>query len=160
MATEPTPRDMIPALLDQHRPDRYDPTDKSWMDPVVDLVAADISAVEARQVAAIQYVSSAEATATRRTNKMLRAVATTGELPLDEWPTAMAWPLAVGDNERVALRAATIEDFTAFANRERRQAATDFTSRNQACEGALALADMLTETGAGTAGHLVEAVAS
>lgn len=143
---EPTAREMIPALLDRYRPDRYDPADKAWQDPVIEQVAFDISAAEARQMAATKLVSVAEATATRRTNALLREIAKTGEWPF-EWFESMAWPLAVDDSERVAVRAAHPEDFRRFAGRERRAAARDFTSRNDACEGAEFVADFMFDHG-------------
>lgn len=158
--TTPTAREMIPELLDRHRPDRYDPNDHSWQDPVIYLVAAEITSTEARQIAAARLVSTAEATATRRTNQMLREVLASGEWPL-AWMDALSWPLAVDDHERVALRAATVDDFERFANRERRAAANDFASRNASCEGALHIADLMRENGSRVAADLIpEQVAS
>lgn len=147
LITEPSAREQIVTLLDRIRPDRYDPADHSWQVPVVDLVAADITIEEARQIAAARLVSNAEATATRRTNKLLREIAEGGTLPID-WLDSLDWPLAIDDNERVALRAATVEDLRKFAARERRAASLDFTARNQSCEGALALADLIEDSGA------------
>lgn len=144
--TEPTAREMIPALLDRCRPDRYDPADKTWQVPVIERVACEISMAEARQIAAGKLVSVAEATATKRTNRLLREIADCGSWPLD-WFEAMAWPLALDENERVSLRAAGSDDFTRFANRERRAASLDFTSRNATCEGALFIADYMAEHG-------------
>lgn len=142
VTNEPSAREMIPALLDAARPDRYDPTDKTWMSPVVDMVADCILIEEARSIAAVRLVSVAEATATKGTNRLLREIAETGAWPLD-WFDAMRWPLAVEAGERVALRAASAEDFRKFAARERRAASLDFTSRNESCEGALFVADAM-----------------
>lgn len=144
--TDPTAREMIPALLDQHRPDRYDPEDHSWQQPVIERVAFDITAAEARQMAAAKLVSNAEATATKRTNRLLRDITSAGTFPLG-WFDALAWPLAVDDHERVALRAAIANDFVRFANRERRAAANDFSARNDTCEGAQFVADYMAEHG-------------
>lgn len=153
--TDPTVRDQIPTLLDHHRPDRYDPTDKSWQEPVVDMVASEIDELEARQLAAERIVSLAEAAATRRTNKLLREISQEGAYPLD-WLTAHAWPLAVGESERVALRAATAADYRRFAQRERRAAANDFAARNDACEGAEKMADLLDEHSVGCTADLFD----
>jgi hypothetical protein len=144
MTDHPTARETIPELLDQHRPDRYDPTDHDWQAPVVALVAAELTVAEARQIAAGKLVSTAEATATRRTNRLLREVEASGTRPLD-WMDAMDWPLAVSDSERVALRAATDDDLDKFAIRERRAAANDFAARNSSCEGAIALAEAMRD---------------
>lgn len=137
--TQTTARDRISELLDQYRPDRYDPADKSWQEPVRQMVAAEMDINEALAIAAARLVSTADATATKQTNKMLREIAETGEWPLD-WMCCLAWPLAIDENERVAIRAATSDDFRRFANRERRAASLDFVSRNQSCEGALEVA--------------------
>lgn len=143
---EPTAREMIPALLDAARPDRYDPSDKSWQAGVIERVAFEIPTAEARQFLAERLVSSAEASATRRTNKLLREIGETGSWPLD-WLETMAWPLALDDSQRVALRAAHPDDFATFASRERRDAARDFTSRNAACEGAEFVAEYMLANG-------------
>lgn len=142
--TEPTAREMIPALLDKVRPDRYDPTDHTWQAKVVSRVAAEISEFEARKLAADKLVTAVEARATRRTNALLRDVFRSGQFPLDWWD-AMAWPLAVSDAERVALRAATTEDLRRFAQRERRSASQEFTARSDACEGAEFLANLMVK---------------
>jgi plasmid replication initiation protein len=147
VTTEPTAREMIPALLDRYRPDRYDPADKSWQTPVCEMVAADLDIAEALSIAASRLVSTADATATKRTNALLREIAKSGQVPL-EWLDAMSWPLAVDDNERVSVRAATADDFRRFANRERRAASLDFTSRNSSCEGALHVAEQMEASGA------------
>lgn len=147
LITEPSAREQITTLLDRIRPDRYDPADHTWQAPVIAAVAGDITIEEARQIAAGRLVSNAEATATRRTNKLLRQIIETGALPLD-WMDCLSWPLAIDDNERVALRAANADDLRRFANRERRAAANDFAARNESCEGALRLADLMAECGA------------
>lgn len=154
MLTDPTVRDMLPTLLDQHRPDRYDPTDKAWQAPVVEALAAEIPVVEARRLAAERIVSTTEATATKRTNRMMREIFETGQWPAD-WLDSLDWPLAVGEHERVAVRAATPTDLRRFAERERRAAANDFASRNAACEGALAVVERLEGAGVETVGELV-----
>lgn len=146
VSTEPSAREQIQSLLDAHRPDRYDPADHDWRRPVVGLIAAEITVEEAKLVAAERLVSNAEATATKRTNRMLREIADSGNWPLD-WLGAMDWPLAVDDNLRVALRAATVDDLKHFAERERRAAANDFAARNAACEGALAVAEAMGQQG-------------
>ena len=143
----------INVLLDHYRPDRYDPNDHSWMDPVIDIVADHMSEYEARQIASSHKVSNKEAVATRQTNRLLRAIASSGELPM-EWLGSMAWPLAVDDDLRVSLRAATADDFRLFAQRERRAASLDFTARNASCEGALVIAEAMDTSGATVAADL------
>ena len=146
MTDEPTARDMIPSLLNRVRPDRYDPTDKEWMHSVIAQVAEEITADEARRIAATREVVVAEASATRRTNRLLRDIAQNGSWPLD-WLDALAWPLAVSDSERVALRATTAQDLTLFATRERTAADTDHHSRLLTVDGAEIVAGLLERQG-------------
>lgn len=146
MTDEPTAREMIPALLDRVRPDRYDPTDKTWMHEVIAQVAEEISVAEARRIAATKEVVTAEATATRRTNRLLRDIAQSGHWPLD-WFDALSWPLAVSDTERVALRATTTDDLIRFAERERLAADTDHQSRLLTVDGAQIVARLIEHQG-------------
>ena len=140
-------------LLDGYRPDRYDPEDKSWMDPVIEKVAAEIDAYEARRQAASQRVANSEGIATRRTNQMLREVVKTGEWPLG-WMDAQSWPLAIDGHLRVTLRSATDDDLTLFASVERRNAAADFTTRNETCTAAETLAARIKSSGVRMLGQL------
>ena len=148
--------DKIREMLDQVRPDRYETSDRGWQSSVVDFVADNMSASDAKTIAAVKIVGTAESVATRRTNKMLREIAEGGEKPLG-WLDAMRWPLATDDNRRVALGAATSADLELFANRERRAAANEFASRNLACEGALKLAEDLKKSRKGTVGKMTKA---
>lgn len=144
--TEPLTSQEICELLDGYRPDRYDPEDKTWMEPVIDKVAAEIDAYEARRQAASQRVSNSEGLATRRTNQMIREAFTTGEWPLG-WMDALSWPLAVNGHLRVRLGAASADDLAEFAVVERRNAAHDFAVRNETCEAAEAFAERIKSEG-------------
>lgn len=135
-------------LLDHARPDTYTSGEKGWMDEVIDQVSDKIDPALATKLAAKQMVRRIEGDATKATNKFLRSLAESGELPLD-WMDAESWPLAVNGDTRVALRAVTQADLAEFATVERRAASLDFTSRNAACEGALRLADWLGTDGVG-----------
>jgi hypothetical protein len=149
----PPDNDFIRGLLDKVRPDRYDSKDHSWHETVENVVAADLTDEDARRIAARRLVRQVEGDSTKATNRLLREIHRTGQLPLG-WLDAQAWPLAVSDHERVSLRAATLADLTEFAARERRAAANDFAARNESCEGALTLADFMTARGAAIAGDL------
>lgn len=153
VTTEPTAHQMIPELLARYRPERYDAGSTDWMDPVVDLLMAEIDPDEARRALALSEAKSYEASGTRSTNALLRQVATSGAWPLD-WMERRNWPLAL-DGKRVRLGDATADDFDDFANRERRAAALDFTARDDACEGAQKIAAMIREQGVKRADQLV-----
>lgn len=137
--------DRIDQALDAGRPDRYQPGDEGWLDPIIDAIAADIPDAEARRRVARDIVVRREAEATKRTNRVLREVVATGQLPLD-WMDIQRWPLGVGEF-RVALGACMADDFRDFANIERRRAANEFATRNESCEGAIFLADLIDDKG-------------
>lgn len=151
--TEPTAHQMIPELLARHRPERYDAGNTDWMEPVLVLLEAEIDPDEARRALALSEAKAFEASSTRSTNALLRQIEATGTWPLD-WMERRNWPLAI-EGKRVRLGDATAEDFDDFANRERRAASLDFTSRNKACEGALRLAAMIRKQGVTCADELI-----
>jgi hypothetical protein len=138
--------DRIREMLDKVRPDRYDPADHAWHDTVNKVIAAELTDEDARAIAARRLVRQVEGDSTKATNRLLREIHDTGQLPIG-WLDAAAWPLAVSDHERVALRAASVDDLEAFAARERRAAANDFATRNDSCEGALSLAALMSSKG-------------
>lgn len=137
--------DMIDSALDAARPDRYHPGDADWFAAIIDIVAAEIPDDDARRKVARDIVVRREAEATKRTNKVLREIVATSQLPLD-WMDLQRWPLGVGE-ERVALGACMADDFREFANIERRRAANEFATRNESCEGAVFMADLIEDKG-------------
>lgn len=146
MAVMSEVRGMVDQLLAERRPDRYQPgVDDEWLHPVFDEIAAILPEPEVRALAAEQLVRRAEGQKTKQTNALLREIAESGQLPLG-WLELQNLPMVVG-KERVALRAATAKDFRDFAADERRRAATDFTTRNAACDAALWIADQMDATG-------------
>ena len=147
----------IRQLLDQHRPERYESTDKSWMEPVVEIVAQSLSAQEARFIAADHKVHSEEATATRPVKRILRDFAN-GVARL-EWLDVMHWPVAIDGKTRVQVGKMTADDWRAWANQERRQAMDDMAARHAACEGAERVAEMMLASGAATTGDIADLLA-
>lgn len=145
MTEETNYLEQINDMLDLCRPDRYEQGEYGWLDPVIADIAALIPPADAQLRAARDIVVRKEGDATKRTNRLLREVVSTGQVPLD-WMDLLSSPLAVGD-ERVALRACTPDDFRRFAAKERRAAANEFASRNDSCEGALFLADLIEDKG-------------
>lgn len=138
---------LVDSLLTERRPDRYEVDGgDAWLDEIAAEVENLIPQSEASAIAARQIVRRREGQKTKDTNRLLREIKNTGQLPLD-WFETMNWPLAV-DKERVALRAATPQDFDAFAIGERRRAANDFASRNETCEAAEWIAGVMKTTGA------------
>ena len=131
----------IDELLVDQRPDRYEPSEASWLDSVADQVKHLVSSEHAVFRVARTAVGNRERAKTQSTNKLLRDVHASGEFPLD-WLKTLHLPLAVG-KERVALRACTAQDFHDFANQERRVAANDFATRNASCEAAEWIADQM-----------------
>lgn len=127
------------AKLDRARPVQYKAGDISWaedlMDEAIDLIFGDSAQIRAAVAAAVTAkVRSVEKRATTRANVLLREIARTGEMPLD-WMDYCDLPLSI-DGERFKLGFCTPESFTAWELHERRQAAADFTARNEACDGA------------------------
>lgn len=136
------PKSQVDRLLGERRPDRYElEGGDGWLDDIADEVEPLIPEAEARAIAARQMVRAREGQKTKAANRVLREVFLSGQPPLD-WLDLLNLPIAVG-KERIALRAATADDFRSFATDERRRAAADFASRNATCEAAEWLADMM-----------------
>ncbi len=76
---------------------------------------------------------------------MLRKIGQDKQWPLD-WMDCGDMPISVG-GERICLRAAGPVDWERWAIEERRDAASDFTARNQACDGAEWLAGAMRTDG-------------
>ena len=131
----------IDELLAEQRPDRYEPSEASWLDSVADQVKDLVPPKHAVFQLARTIVGNRERGKTQRTNKILRDAHTSEQFPGD-WLKTLHLPLAVG-KERVALRACTADDFRNFANQERRVAGKDFAVRNESCEAAEWVADQM-----------------
>ena len=138
----------IDRRLNDLRPDRYDPTVHDWQEPIVNEIAALIPPGAAQQIAADAKVRAREAQATRAVSSLLREIGRTGAAPLG-WMDLERRPLAL-EKERIALGEATPADFREWARIERRRAATDFTTRNESCEGAETIADLIDNVGGRT----------
>jgi hypothetical protein len=142
----------IQQRLDEERPARYDSADKAWMDPVVADVAALIPQRQAQDIAATSYVHGWETRSTRSVNKMLREIGRTGAQPLG-WLDIARRPIAWA-NHRVRLDECHAGDYRDWAAAERRASANDFAARNDSCEGAERIADLLDAAGANTIGDI------
>lgn len=140
------PKAEVDRLLAARRPDRYElEGGDDWLDRIADEIESMIPEAEARAIAARQMVRFREGQKTKAANRVLREVFQSQQPPLD-WLDTLNLPIAVG-KERVALRAATSVDFRNFANDERRRAASDFAARNDTCEAAEWLADVMDAEG-------------
>lgn len=156
---------LIDELLKNGRPDRYTADTGRTEDGKLRIAFLEEIAVEieplivekdAVRALARTLVVQREVRATRSANKFLRDFAETGQLPM-LWTEDGAWPLSVVTytttspikklEERVALRAVTVDDARLFANEERRVAAKDFAARNQTCVGAEKAANGAIEAG-------------
>lgn len=135
--------DTIDARLAELRPDRYQPGDADWLDPIVHEIAGQIPADDARLRVARDVVTRREAEAMKRTNRVLRHIVQTGQFPID-WLDMQRWPLGCGE-WRVTLGACMALDLREFAHVERRRAAADFAARNESCQGAERLAQMIDD---------------
>ncbi len=124
----------IDALLDEHRPERYDVGDKTWRAAIYAEVERLVPDREARRIAASQLVDQREGVATRGANDLLRQIGRMRQWPLD-WMEQGVRPLSVG-SERVRLADGTVDDLARWAIEERRVAAQDFAARSFACDGA------------------------
>jgi len=139
---EPTASQMIRSWLDEDRPDRYDVDDRSWMQSVVERVALEIPAAEARQRAARQQVEAVETAALRNVGRFLREIV--GEqmsFPLDEFHALRRAPIAVDRIQRVALAAMRATDWRTYGNKNKDEAQRDYDARMDAVAAALWLAD-------------------
>lgn len=137
----------VDELLAERRPDRYDHDGgDDWLDQIADEIAPLIPISEAQYTSARLLVGNRERVKTQRTNRLLRQIKASGQLPLD-WFETLNLPLAVG-KERVAFRAVTAADFKEFANVERRSAANEFSIRNETCEAADWIAEQMVAAGA------------
>ncbi len=136
----------IDELLAERRPDRYQTVSgDDWLDQIAAEVKSMVPAAQAQYRSARMIVGQREGIKTRRTNKLLRDIFKSGELPLD-WLQTLTLPLAVG-KERVAIRACTPDDFERFAVEERRSAARDFSVRHETCEAAEWIAKQMVAAG-------------
>ena len=137
----------IDRLLADRRPDRYEHgLSDGWLDDLADSeIAPILPEAQVRRFHARTLVRNREGSKTQRTNRLLRDIYESGQLPLD-WLDTLDWPLAVG-KERVALRAAGPDDFEQHAIEERRAAARDFSARNAAAEGSEWMAQQMRANG-------------
>lgn len=136
----------IDRLLSERRPDRYEPEGGSdWLDDIAAEVADLVPEAEARFRHARAEVGRREGEKTKSANRLLRDTYKDGQWPLG-WMDRLHLPIAAG-KERVALRAATPEDFRLFATDERRRAADDFSARNDTCVAAEWIADEMQRRG-------------
>ncbi len=140
------------------RPDRYKRGDISWADPVIDDIADMMTATEARQVAAIDIVKNLERRATKNSNRLLRTIGSSGQLPSD-WLDMARWPITVGEF-RVCFEDLTPFDLRQFASEEEHRANKDHTARLDAVKGARELADLVELSHQATVGVYAEAVMS
>ena len=136
----------IDQLLCSARPDRYDAADHSWRNDVYRIVASTLDPDEAQMIAAKVLVDKRETKATRTANRVFREIARNGTWPAD-WLDLADVPISI-DNERVCLRVVTAEELLRWSGSERREAAADFSARNDACKGAEMLAKQMTAVGA------------
>ncbi len=111
----------IDKALGKARPERYAADDKEWMDSVVDMATKQYGSrkvEELKRDLARRRVYRRESEATKRTNKILRNIDETGQLPLG-WGDGEKWkelfhdilhdPLSIA-GQRVRLGVATAQD--------------------------------------------------
>ena len=121
-------------------------------------IADMMTATEARQVAAIDIVKNLERRATKNSNRLLRTIGSSGQLPSD-WLDMARWPITVGEF-RVCFEDLTPFDLRQFASEEEHRANKDHTARLDAVKGARELADLVELSHQATVGVYAEAVMS
>lgn len=149
---------LIDTLLREQRPDRYTPGD-DWINGVIDAIPPHmVPAEDARRIAISQEVKRREGQATRKANAVLREIGRSGQLPM-HWAEQADDPISIitihvdddGNTrrieERVALRAATADDFRTWSQVERDRADDDHKARLIACDGADYIADGMDGAG-------------
>lgn len=147
---------LIDGWLSHARPERYDAGDKDWMDSVVKQARREMlrvrTAEQALDDAAQRRVYQRESLATRRTNKILRDIDDTGQLPLG-WGDGDAWrvmlfdilhmPLSIARN-RVRFGAASAADLVSWELESAREQDKRNKAEASSRSGARFLAEMAT----------------
>ena len=156
MASTEDLKEYVDQQLRVHRPDRYEPG-AEWIDQVADSIPEEIFSLErARHLYLRQFARSRDGEATKRANKILRDWQKNGQLKLHWWDTAnepMAFEYTVTDEDgethtkkiRVALRAATPQDFRAWADFEEEAANREYETRMRTVKAAREMADYLED---------------
>jgi hypothetical protein len=155
----------IDKLLSALRPERYDPTDKTWLAPIVAHIAAMLRArLTVEQIVeddARKRVYRREDSATRRVNKILSDIAKDGQLPLG-WGTppwkevfgeVLALPVAINREKggkrvgriRIQFGALSLLDAVEFENAFRRDLQRDATARSQVADGAVVIRELMED---------------
>lgn len=145
---------LIDDLLAQARPERYDADEKEWMESVVAPVRKELqrqkSADDVALDAAKRRVYQREGLATKRTNKILRDIAETGQLPIGwgegDWLAflfdILHLPMSIA-RRRVRFGAASAADLVAWELESAREQDKRNKAEAASREGARFLADML-----------------
>lgn len=152
--------DLIDLWLSDDRPERYDATDKDWMDDAVEKATEQLkrrpNADEVIHDAARRRVYQREGQATKTANRNLRNIAKTGALPLgwgegDDWKSFLAdvlnRPLSIA-HMRVRFGAASATDLEQWELENAREEDKRRLAQIETREGARLLADWLRKQGA------------
>lgn len=150
---------MLETLMDEHTPDRRLAVDRSHFDSVLDFIAATTPVEVARQVAADVRLTQLLTKRSRRINRLLRDIAESGTLPLDEFESFARYEVAIDGTERVALCAMTVRDWDAFASREQSAADRDHAKRLSSVAGAVWIAEQMLSHGAKSTRQLANRIA-
>lgn len=140
-------------LLDACRPDRYNPSDTDWMEPVIERISGLMTEGEARRQSAEMIAKQLERRETTLPLRVLRQIGRDGAPPLD-WFDLARKPLSIAKKERVVLGAMSAADWAEWASWQRRHAMHSMTVVNEACDGAEAVRDQMLVTGAETTADL------
>jgi hypothetical protein len=133
--------------------DEDEVSDTGWLDDIATEIVDLIPEAEAKQLYARALVGGREKRATTGANGFLRKIQRTGQLPLG-WLDLEPFPISVITRmytesrprireERVALRAASADDFEKFAIETRRVAGKKFAATNETASGAERLAEWI-----------------
>lgn len=146
----------IDEALARVRPERYDASDKDWMDEVVETVREMLEERRRDEVirdAAARRVYRREAEATKRTNRILRDINETGRLPLgwgegDDWRTVLFdllhLPLSIA-RQRVRFGVASAHDLEQWELESGREEDKRRAAQIAARQGARLLVDWLKD---------------
>jgi hypothetical protein len=162
-------REFISELLDQYRPQRYDPDDKRWQGPVEDAYRDRLAnRPEAVRTALDKLVERSvrqvEGLASRRVNNMLRLLSEGRDALGGEefWPDAcrpyLPAPIAfehrkltkgktIKQRIRVRFAAMTPTDWTELYETSAKESDARASAEKQAREGILIIRDRITESG-------------
>lgn len=161
-------REEIDRLLTIHRPERYDPSEKDWLEPIILQVQKMLrNRMTVDQIVrddAARRVNTREDSAPRRLNSLLREITAQRQMPLgwgtpgwrEVFSTELSLPIAIKRERqgtvigrvRIRFGAMTLLDSIEWENAFRRDTERDMHARSETADGMVFLREIVEEQGA------------